>query len=367
MIRRIALILHFSFFILHSASAAYRPDAWTNAPLGICVTRCDYSTRGVFVEFETDVEPPYHVGVYRMAEIGLGRMFPIREVETESRSAYIPMELASIPTVFVQVMTTDAVSRCSTNEFARRELTPAELRSWRDAIENAAPRTNDDPGETFELTNDNSLEIIEDNLWAGFIKTDETNLCFTLSGNNYEPDVESIDTNLVQDVAYTNVQTALDQDFIVMSVQTNAGIYSTQQLDVVYHHEAHTNNLGYAGFSIHEIYHYPLHNDHLDYTTNYSRWAKHPVKRDYNFSLRNGKNDIGIGYRILMFEDLGVCQAQRAYSARTNMSDTVVIPFGFRALSSHNGYIYTSDWEGRRYFQRVTNRIDHTLTKGGLR
>ena len=284
MIRHIAitLILHFSFFILHSASAAYRPDAWTNAPLGICVTRCDCSTRGVYVEFETDVEPPYLVGVYRMAEIGLGRKFPIREVETESKSACITVDLATIPTVFVQVMTTGAVSRCSTNELARRELTPTEFRAWRAAIENAAPWTNDDPGKTFELANDNSMEIIEDYLLSGFIKTDATNLCFIASGR----------------VAVTN-----------------------------------------DGFRL--------------------------EPREYPFRIRNGRNDIGAGYRILMFEDLGVCQAQRAYSARTNMSDTVVIPCGFRALSSHNGYIYTSDWEGRRYFQCVTNRVDHIFMKGG--
>ena len=364
MIRRIAIILHFSFFILHSASAAYRPDAWTDAPLGIGITRCDCSTRGVYVEFETDVEPPYLVGVYRMLEIGLGRKFPIREVETESKSAYIPMELASIPTVFVQVMTTGAVSRCSTNELARRELTPAEFRAWRSAIENAAPWTNDDPGKTFELPTGNSLEIVEDYLWAGFVKTDETNLCFTLSGRKYEPDVESVDTNTVQDVVYTNIQTVLDEELAVMSVRTNAGTYSTPHLDMEYLHEVHTNSYAYGGFSVQEIYRHPLHDDHLEYSTNFSRWAKHPVRHEYSFSLGDGRNDVGTGYRILMFEDLGVCQAQRAYSARTNMSDTVVIPCGFRALSSHNGYIYTSDWEGRRYFQKVTNRVDHVLGGG---
>lgn len=344
-----------------ASQAAYRPDAWKDAPLGIGVTRCDCSTRGVFVEFETDLEPPFLVGVYRMVEIGMGRKFPIREVEIESKSAYIPMELATIPSVFVQVMTTGAVSRCSTNELARRELTPSEFRSWKAAIEHAVPWTHDDPVRTFELYRGNSMEIVDDYLWAGFVKTSETNLCFTLAGRKYEPNVESVDTNMVQDVVYTNVQTVLDEDLAVMSSRTNAGMYSTPHLDMEYRHDVRTNSYAHGGYNVQEIDHHPLHNDHIEYVTNYSRQAKHAVPLEYSFRLGGDSAGVGSGYRILMFEDIGICQAQRAYSARTNMSDTIVVPRGFRALSSHNGYVYTSDWEGKRYFQRVTNRVDHAF------
>lgn len=255
-------------------------DAWTSAPMGIAVTKCEYSTRGVSVQFETDLEPPYYVGVYRMNEVGLARRFPIKEVQTDTTSAFVPVDVVMMPAVFVQVMTPGAAYLESTNETYRRELTPSEIKSWRTAIENADRWRNDDPGTTYELRDDGVMELIDNYLWAGFVKTAETNLSFTLSGK------KMVDSHL--------------------------------------------------------------------------------VPHEYSFHIGDGKSDVGTGYRILMFEDLGMCQAQRAYSAKTNMSDIVVIPCGFRVLTSHDGYVYTTDWEGRRYFQKVTNRVDHVFG-GGLR
>lgn len=252
-------------------------DAWTSAPMGIAVTKCEYSTRGVFVQFETDLEPPYYVGVYRMNEVGLARRFPIKEVQTDTTSAFVPVDVVMMPAVFVQVMTPGAAYLESTNETYRRELTPAEVKSWRTAIERSKTWRNDDPGTTYELRDDGVMDLVDNHLWAGFVKTAETNLSFTLRGK------KMIDSRL--------------------------------------------------------------------------------VPHEYSFHIGDGKNDVGTGYRILMFDDLGMCQANRAYSAKTNMSDVIYVPCGFRALASHDGYIYTTDWEGRRYFQKVTNRVDHVFGK----
>ena len=258
-----------------------RYDTWANAPLGIAVTRCDYSTRGVHVRFETDLEPPYVVGIYRPREEGLGRRFPIAEVETWQKDAFVPGNFTDVA-VFVQVMTKDVVTRYANDGIGHRELTRAEWREYEKTISEAAPYINTNANFTFEIDYGTYMEIVEDYTWAGFLRSDETNLCFTLSGRKAE--------------------------------KTGDGDYRM-------------------------------------------------VPQEYTFRIRHGRNDVGTGYRIMMFEDTGVCQAQRAYSALTNMSDVVVLPAGFRALSSHNGYIFTTDWEGRRYFQKITNRVDHVFGK----
>lgn len=278
---RIVLAAALTLSLLTSSADDFsrRYEQWENAPLGIGVTACGYSTRGVYVRFETDLEPPYVVGVYRAAEEGLGRRFPVAEVETSAKEAFIPGDFTFV-TVFVQVLAKSAVDNYAKDDIGRRTLTRSEWDQHVEMIRNAAPFVNTNASVSFEVPKDNVMDLIDDYTWSGFLKTTETNFCFTLAGRKAEKD-------------------------------------------------------GDGEFRM--------------------------VPHEYSFRISNGRNDIGTGYRIMVFEDSGVCQAQRAYSSRTNMSDTVIIPCGFRALTSHNGYIYTTDWEGRRYFQRTTNRIDHIV------
>lgn len=363
MIRNLVFALALFAALVSSADAwTRRYERWAAAPLGIAVTRCDYSTRGVFVRFATDVEPPYVVGVYRPAEEGLGRRFPVAEVETTVKSAFVPGNFTDV-TLFVQVMTKAAAERQAAGDLGRRCLTPDEWSEYKSTIGNAAPYVNADASITFETCAGNHMELIEDDTWAGFVKTDQTNLCFSLEGRRAEPAVESIDTNVVQDVVYTNVTTYFNSGGAVVSVLTNAGVFATTNLELGDQHQVVPHSHVDGGYFVTRHDSFPRHNDHVGYSTNYSSTARSLVPHTYSFRISNGRNDIGTGYRIMMFEDSGVCQAQRAYSARTNMSDTVVLPRGFRALSSHNGYVYTTDWEGRRYFQKVTNRVDHVFGK----
>lgn len=354
----------FSAALATGALTAARYEAWEGAPLGIAVTRCDYSARGVNVEFVTDLEPPYVVGIYRPGEDGLARRFPVAEVETSSTTASIPGHFTDV-TLFVQVMSKAVADRYADDDVGRRALTRAEWREHVDCIRNAAPYVNTNANVTFETDTGNYLGLIEDYTWAGFIKTAETNLHFALRGRKAEPDVGSVTTNVVQDVLYTNVVTLARTGAVAPSVETNVGVYVTDWLDMPYRHVVTSNNYAMGlGSLVNDTHHHPLHNDYETYVTNYLTTV-HMVDHEYSFSIRGADVSLGTGYRIMMFEDSGVCQAQRAYSALTNMSDTVVLPRGFRALSSHNGYVYTTDWEGRSYFQKVTNRVDHIFMKGG--
>lgn len=277
MIRNLFLAWTLSLSLVSLADAgARRYEKWVDAPLGIAITKCDYTTRGVHVKFETDIEPPYVVGVYRPAEEGLGRRFPVAEVETFANSALVPGNFTDV-TLFVQVMSKSVANSYAADTIGRRILTQAEWQNYVDVIKSARPYVNSDASISFETDNGICMEIVDDYTWAGFVKTALTNLSFSVFGDKVD------------------------------------------------------------------------------------RQGGDPVPHEYSFSISTGRNDIGTGYRIMMFEDTGVCQAQRAYSALTNMSDTVVLPRGFRALSSHNGYVYTTDWEGRGYFQKVTNRVDHVF------
>ena len=347
-----------------AANFAQRYELWEEAPLGIAVTRCDYSTCGVHVRFETDIEPPYVVGVYRPSEEGLGRRTPVSEVETTAKEVFLPGNFTDVA-LFVQVMSKDVADRYAADEIGRHVMTRTEWHEYVETIRNAAPFANHDAGGTFETDAANRMDLVGDFTWAGFVKTADTNLNFTLRGRKAEPDIDSVVTNVVQDVMSTNISTSVSRDGTVEYVRTNSSAYATTSLSMVERHSVFTNDYAGGGYFAQEIFHHPMHNDHEACTTNYLKHSHHMVPHEYSFSIADGRNDVGTGYRIMMFEDTGVCQAQRAYSARTNMSDVVVLPAGFRALSSHNGYIYTTDWEGRRHFQRVTNRVDHVI--GGRR
>lgn len=267
-----------SFAAAESVADDY--EAWESAPLGISITRCDYSTRGVFVRFETDLKPPYYVGIYRPSEESLGRRTPVAEIETSIKEAFIHGDYTPV-TLIVQVMTKDVIDRYADDDVGRRVLSDGEVDCYMSSIRCAAPYVDTDAA-SYSIDGRKMMELTGDHTWVGFAKTSETNLTLRLHGVKYEPGERP------------------DDDF-------------------------------------------------------------RPVTVDYSLYLRDGRADVGTGYRIIMFERSGVCQAQRAYSARTNMSDTVVLPAGFRALSSHNGYIYTTDWTGRRCFQRVTNGVDHVF------
>ena len=156
------------------------PEAWTNAPLGICVSECTWDAYGVDVRFETDLQPPYLVGVYRMEEIGLARYYPVAEVQTNWKHARVTVPLLDV-TLFVQVMT---VPSCEprTNIVVRRELTQEEFDGYRSKIKNAKVESNIDPNTSWEYNaNDSNGELISDHSWLKFIKTDEVNPVFSFS------------------------------------------------------------------------------------------------------------------------------------------------------------------------------------------
>ena len=405
-------------------------------PMGIAITRCEYTAGGIGVEWVSDLPPPHVVGVYRAAEMSLGRRLPIAEVTNSHGSVWIPGRFLDAA-VFVQVMTPDAVDRYR-DDIGRHLVSAAEWDDFIDRIRSVEAGHVDAVSLDF-----GNLHPVETNCWEGMFECDRERFVVDLKGWKcvdmpvvttsfvHAVDLKSESFRYVDDTditpaypyrcwnglfdvfcrclyrgheAHVTRETLDDTGYGDLSaaslVVTNVfgGVVSnvlgvatndltggliyvdfTNHMPVVMTNYVVTTNSGEQGVAI--------------VTTNYAdgisrlwevaclTWSdcgvipvcstnteRKRVECDLgSISVTNGSTSVGTGYRIRLDEDYHTIEMQRAYSTRTNMSDEVVIPMGFKALSSHNGYIYTTDWEGRRYFQRVTNRVDHIFTKGGRR
>lgn len=332
--------------------------AWTDAPLGIAVTDCVYSTRGIGVRFVTDLPGPYNVSVYLPREMALGRRLPVREVVTSTHEAFLAGNFQEVA-VFVQVMP-QSVAAAETN---RAVMTDAKWREHVDAIRDAPPLRNPDPSKSYEVDVAPRLQLVSDYTWAGFVKSAETNFCFRLAGTRW---LGPTATNFCQDVVYTNrTDYFRDGEPDPYHSVTNIGVYRTENMSLADDFRVLTNSLAGGRYFVTHQEERCQHNRYPVYTHDQKAGYGEIVPEETpSFSIC-GDASIGTGYRILMFSDTGAVMAQRAYSARTNASDEVVIPRGFRSLSTHAGYRYTADWEGRLYFQADTNSVPDVI--GGAR
>lgn len=355
------------------------PEAWENAPMGIAITRFKANSYGLFCDFETDLPPPYYVGIYTIDELNfpLNRFFPFMEVETwNTKNVFIGCGLVQKDCAcFLQVLSKSAKDSF-TNKYgiARRELTPEEWKAHTDRLEAESGYIVSDPEFSLEFTRDriDSLNqegiIVSDNTWCMFSKTDETNFTFTITGRKWHPGVESIETNVVQDVEYDNWfynYDGVNPDPVTATNLVGTFEGATGTVD----YWDHTNITLYAGgpayFKSITHYHY-LHNDHYSYKTNYSKWFGRLIPESHTFSITNGTCDIGTGYRIVSFTDRNEVYVQRAYSTLTNMSDEVLLPRIHSAFTAHDEYKFTTDLYGRRYFQRETNAVPDKINWNGI-
>lgn len=370
-----------------SARADSNPDAWTNAPLGIAIRKCSYDAHGVDVRFDTDLEPPYLVGVYRSEEIGLGRRFPVAEVVTSSKLARVPVKTMDA-TLFVQVMTSGA------EKHSRRTISQTEYQDFVDRIKGSPVLTNHNAGTTWEYVRDDpAMELVSDNTWLGFRQSQLKDVTFSFSGRTniteivttkpypwvtldsalYEfSDMPSVWTSPYYDwsnrksAKYTNGtvraefsdgQDAQSGELYGIACYLRSPNHANWQF-------VHTNSVnGHVFVSVHRAY-----NPRTQYgpCTPYNVYHKSdPVT--FSSSVTNADVSVGTGYRVLFFCDRNEVMAQRAYSARTNMSDEVIIERGFKSLSTHDGYRLTKDFDGRLYFQADTNAAPDRIHWEGIR
>lgn len=194
------------------------PDAWTNAPLGIAITKVKVNSYGYFCDFVTDLPPPYYVGVYQTEEIQFGgsRVLPFKEVETwKTNGVYIGSGLIQKDrSCFIQVMSSEAHNEM-TNLWAgvRHELTEEEKKEGAEQVEKSSGFYNEDPNASIEFDR-NMLEewnkhgqLVADNTWVMFVETNASVFAFDVYGTIFVKDPGGpghIETNDTYSVVVTN-------------------------------------------------------------------------------------------------------------------------------------------------------------------
>ena len=249
---------------------------WSSAPLGICITNVACDGFGVTVDFETDLPPPYRVGVHLVDEIGYGssRLRPVNYIDTDSHHAFVAGRFYDLG-VFVQVYQRGPET---TGEGTDHPATRLDELEWEQHVAKIRsipvrkidePNWDNDPSDrSLDGYDPSEMVPVGDWTWAGFVRTESTSL-------------------------------------MRRAVSLTASRLESGRL------AAH-------------------------FTTN-------------DFSGTRPSADIGSGFRLLLFDcgqGLISTLTQPAYSARTNMSEAVLIKRGLRSLSAHDGWKFTSDSAG---------------------
>lgn len=291
--------------VVSSATVAAQPTQrelpWIGAPKGICITNVAANSDGLFVQFVTDLPPPYRVGIHVPQELGLARTWPVDYADVTGCSVYIPGKFLD-DNLFVQVYKPGDPSVCPANLTRKMTATErAEFSHKRQAVIGRRPRYVQDPTwyDNPPVRTDLSgiapseFELIGDRTWGNFLYSTNTDLRFSVDMINRQ-------------------------------------------------------RPGSRGFS---------HNTNT-----------------LSFAARDRDPKVGTGFRILVVEtedpDTGepamACLAAAAYSARTNMSQAVLLRRGVFCLSAHGGWKYSVDWEGIPVMVPCTNAIPDRVYEEGL-
>lgn len=154
-------------------------DAWMGAPKGICISEVTALPEGLGVRFETDLPPPYRVGVHIPEEVGLpARAWPVAFVDTDDTYAVVTGKFLDVA-LFVQVYKTSP----SVTPAWTRTLSGAEWRSYMERVRSRPPREVPSP-DYYDNPTDRDLNgvdgeqfvLLDDDIWGCFIRTNATEL-----------------------------------------------------------------------------------------------------------------------------------------------------------------------------------------------
>lgn len=329
-------------------------------PLGFWISSATYDSLGVQVAFETDRDPPYEVGVWRAAEIGLGRCYPMACVTTDVCVAYLPGDFLDA-SVFVQVGCTGRVD--VTRSLTRREF--ANYCKWV-ADKRNSWATNVIDKSSFEMF------LAHDYEWRAFVKSSFDEFEFTPVVRKAVPDSIEWRDYLrpigVGSVAfwqrtgeiegrptYRFVENVGDISSHIFRKYSNTNaVFSASELTPLLPDRGSTNQyrIAFRTSSTEEV--------HAPWTN----WVMRVVTNET--MTYQGDVSIGRGYRVVHHERTGVYDVERAYSALPDASDELLLPRAWKAYSTHNGFKFTQDYYGSPYFNADTNAVPHRIYGGGL-
>lgn len=367
----------------------------TEESLGIEITKCDYDEYGVTVEFETDLKPPYVVGVYPAADAGFPpkphtRARPIRWKLVDGTRARLSGDFISRGTSFVQVFTPDITNSVvlSTNE------TPWITSSFRQATSNELERYYREFNDARLLGRQCSAEaadeqwepwwcaehmtVIGDHEWGCFVRTNLSEIA--LSGNARGFCTWHVVTNRYQTAVegweqfVSNKTSGTIRDWHV-SVMTN--LYADAALTNAYHRD-NVTPLGNSNV-LHIVTWYEPWLDFRDVVAKRFRESYDPAHGVTNyeaqvreFAVTNATfgpfdTSVGSGFRIRYFDDRDEFSVVRAYSLFTNCSQEVALRKPFKTLSRHGDLRLARDFYGNKVFVAETNAVPDRIYWEGLR
>ena len=340
-----------AFILMPTFALADLASDWANAPMGIVITNCVYDTYGVSVSFETDLKPPYIVGVYESWEDGLGRNFPVAEVVTEKKSAYVAGDFTDV-TTSAEVMHPSRLNP----KMQHRVLTDSEKTYYRTKLEKMPVLLRSAASDRFSADIDwapdnvmgqlRGMELTADHVWTGISYSHNASPTFSFKGRKA---VDNVVTSQVMRVVRDTYWGSFKYDHTV---------------EWKLHH-SRTNDQ-YCAVDDSEPASYSSEYGPYDPPCKFAM-LKHVVTQtptgqvveridgkkivDFEmtqFSLQASPEEAskGAGWRLVFNDETGETLAMRAYSSRTNCSNTVYLPRLFLGLNAHDGYRLTTDSNG---------------------
>lgn len=347
-------------------------NKWMEAGLGFEITAVHLDTAGMWVQWKTDQEPPYFIGVYDPRTLGLDRSYPMSYKITHKTNALIPCREYLKADVYVQVGTVEGM-------LGKNAQVTAVDKHWK--IDPQADSTTggdeywsypppyaadfEKVGKEFDFV------LAADYTWVRFIPGNlegyefrvcpaQPYTCYWVTNTTYtmylqtESWVEDTSSGGTNGLRFVEEAVSSNHPFLYPSnsgvspwtwqapIQTSATTIYRSRYRYVFKDPKQTLKAEARVLAPTE-YKIP--------------WVRVPQGSD---------SKEGSGYRIVAFEDHGFNHIKRAYSARPYRSDEYRIRKPAKAISVWDGKRIRFDWLGRPYFSDNTNAVPGRLYMNGV-
>lgn len=325
---------------------------WSAAPMGIIITNVVYDTFGVHVLFETDLEPPYQVGVYRSFEVGLGRLYPLAEMTVDRKAAFVKGDFTD-QTTFVEVSVPSLEHKDSGRRLLKDDEVSDALRSLQSRpVEHSSPprdfwRADINRFPDNVMGTSPTMELVSDYTWSGFVMDNDAVHPIRIRGTRKVPNMVDVQNAKRITYEYWQMKDLPGWPWQLVNVRTNDTTCSSETT------ETRTSSALYGPLDNHPQARYIRHDTELvplgTYRAIQCGWKDDDVDMG---SLRlpvdsNAKiSGPGLGWRLVIDEKTGETLVSRAYSSRPYQSQVVFLPRAFRGLSAHDGFKLSIDVNG---------------------
>lgn len=343
---------------------------WMHVGLGFNIKSVVADRFGLWVSYETDQQPPYFVGVYDPAHLGLSRDYPLEYVITDSTNAYLRTRDFLKCNVFVQVGTVQGMignRKAEKVALSRMKDGPPEPGSEDLDWSNSKSLFENKEGKLNRIPLEMTMQHVDTCTWAAFLYGDLTgHLVRTLP---HEPRDWYWDKQVTWTIYEISEITTEDTSTTPPTITVNSSVetlLSTNSTLCWRNGQSSTRRERLRKIS--------------DTVSVYSNWTwlcRNPVTNRwarYNVVNREEpwmrvpalNTSIGTGYRVVTFEDHEKSTIHRAWSTRPDRSDEFLVHKPVKAVSVWDERSIKFDWLGRPYYSNNTNAVPGRLYMNGV-